>query len=256
LIEDAHRLGASLGLAVWNEDEAGPYQAIPQPGAGWQPQGKPARRPHEYVRGGTAKMLTMLHPVTGQVRVKGVRSSTNAVLHAWLKQELAEIVAALPTPGPGPSPEPDRAQWQRWQEGLSVRFTLREHLPPLRVLLILDNLAGHKTPEFVCWLMDHGIMPLYTPLGGSWLNMAESVQRIIVSRALAGQHPSGPEQIMEWLESTARAWNREPTPFVWGGARQQRRERARQRRHALGGSGACTLRPVARPRRKGYVHVN
>lgn len=99
-------------------------------------------------------------------------------------------------------------------------------------------------------------MPLYTPLGGSWLNMAESVQRIIVSRALSGQHPSGPQQIMGWLEATTRAWNREPTPFVWGGARHLRRERTRQRRHALGGSGACTLQPVPRPKRKGYTHAN
>ena len=125
-----------------------------------------------------------------------------------------------------------------------MRFTLREHLPPLRMLLILDNLAGHKTPEFVCWLMDHGIMPLYTPLymplytplGGSWLNMAESVQRILVSGALGGQRPDSPEQIIGWLEATARAWNRSPTPFVWGEKRQARRERSRQRRHALGGS--------------------
>jgi hypothetical protein len=252
LIEDAHRLGAGLGLAVWNENEAGPYQAIPQPGASWQPQGKPSRRPHEYIRGGTAKMLTLLHPETGQVRVKGVRNSTNSVLHAWLQQELTAITLALPR---GPlAGEGDRAQWQRWQEGLGVRFTLRERLPPLRVLLILDNLAGHKTPAFVCWLMDHGIMPLYTPLGGSWLNMAESIQRILVSRALLGQCPSGPGQIIEWLEATARAWNREPTPFVWGGKRSARRERARQRRHALGGSGACTLRTVRRARAKGYEH--
>ncbi len=27
-------------------------------------------------------------------------------------------------------------------------------------------------------MIQHGIMPLYTPLGGSWLNMAESIQRI------------------------------------------------------------------------------
>jgi hypothetical protein len=58
------------------------------------------------------------------------------------------------------------------------------------------------------------------------------------------------------LEQIARAWNRAPTPLVWGGARHQRRERARQRRHALGGSGACTLRPVARLSRKGYAHAN
>ncbi len=267
MIEDAHRLGAGLGLAVWNEDEAGPYQAIPQPGASWQPQGKPSRRPHEYIRGGTAKMLTLLHPETGQVRVQGVRNSTNSVLHAWLQQELAAVIEALPAPLPGLSTEENRAFWRRWQAGLSVRFTLREHLPPLftplqalwaegRILLILDNLAGHKTPAFVCWLMDHGIMPLYTPLGGSWLNMAESIQRILVSRALSGQSPSGPEQMMEWLEATARAWNREPTPFVWGGKRSARRERARQRPHAQGGSGACTLRPLTRARRKGYTHAN
>ena len=32
-------------------------------------------------------------------------------------------------------------------------------------------------------------MPLYTPLAGSWLNLAESLQRSITRRALAGQHP-------------------------------------------------------------------
>jgi hypothetical protein len=60
----------------------------------------------------------------------------------------------------------------------------------MRMLLVLDNLAGHKTPEFVCWLFAHGIMPLYTPVGGSWLNMAESIQRILKRRALDGQHPT------------------------------------------------------------------
>jgi hypothetical protein len=237
---------------VWNEDEAGPYQAIPQPGASWQMQGQPERQPHEYIRGGTAKMLTLLHPDSGQVRVQGVTSCTNAVLHGWLKKELADIVAALPLSAPGA--QGDRAQWQRWQAGLTEYFTLREHLPPLRMLLVLDNLAGHKTPAFVCWLMDQGIMPLYTPLGGSWLNMTESIQRILVSRALAGQHPDSPQQIMAWLEATARAWNRSPTPFVWGGKRQARRERAYQRRHRQGGSCACTLRPIRRARDKGYQH--
>jgi len=86
------------------------------------------------------------------------------------------------------------------------------------------------------------------------LNMAESIQRVLVGRALSGQHPDSPAQIIGWLEATARAWNRCPTPFVWGGKGQARRERAYQRRHALGGSGACTLRPVRRVRTKGYTH--
>jgi hypothetical protein len=74
LIEQAYTQGPRMGLAVWGMDEAGPYQAIPQPGARWQPVGHPARYPHEHVRNGTAKLLTLSHPATGQVRVKGVTS--------------------------------------------------------------------------------------------------------------------------------------------------------------------------------------
>src|SRR5205814_2065163 len=33
------------------------------------------------------------------------------------------------------------------------------------------------------------------------------------------------------------AWNRHPTPFAWGGKRAACRQRARERRHRLGGSG-------------------
>ena len=96
----------------------------------------------------------------------------------------------------------------------------------------------------VCWLMARGIMPLYTPLGGSWLNMAESMQRILVSCALAGQHPESPAQIMAWLEAVARGWNAAPTPFEWGGKRAVRRQQARERHHRLGGSGAVIHQPV------------
>jgi hypothetical protein len=66
---------------------------------------------------------------------------------------------------------------------------------------------------------------------------AESVQRIIVRRALAGQHPQTPQEIMGWLAETVAGWHAAPTPFEWGGKRQARRERARQRR--VGGSAAC-----------------
>lgn len=116
--------------------------------------------------------------------------------------------------------------------------------------------AEHRTVSLVLWFFAHGIMPLYTPLGGSWLNMAESIQRILGRRALAGQHPQTPAEIITWLEATARGWNRQPTPFVWGGKRQARRRRAFQRRHRLGGSGACTRRPLSRtnpPCENGYV---
>jgi len=242
LIEQAY---TQADLPVWTQDEAGPYQAIPQPGTRWQPCTQPARYPHEHVRHGTAKLLTLFHPASGWVRVKGVSSVTNAVLHAWLETELSAVLDALPPAPVLPEADP-RAAWERWQSGLTVKFTLPDQLPPVRLLLIFDNLAGHKTPALVLWLVAHGVMPLYTPLSGSWLNMAESIQRVLGARALDGQQPSSPHQIIQWLEATAQGWNTDPTPFVWGGKRLIRRQRSRHRHHALAGSGACTWRPVHR----------
>lgn len=231
---------------MWTQGEAGPFQTVPYPGGSWKPIGQPRCQPHEYLRAGTAKLLTLLHPTTGGVRVKGVTHSTNAVLHPWLQKALTAILALLPQPSSILTAEECRAQWAEWQEGLTVRVNLPADPPPLRMLLVLDNLVGHKTPAFVVWLFAQGIMPLSTPLGGSWLNMTESIQRILTRRALHGQHPTTPQQVIDGLEATARRWNRHPTPFVWGGRRAARRARARSRCHTAGGSGAQATRPIRR----------
>ena len=81
----------------------------------------------------------------------------NAVLHPWLKRELAGILAAMPDPPAEPAAG-WRPAWERWQEGLTIKPTLPAEPRPLRMLLVLDNLAGHETPELVCWLFAHGIM--------------------------------------------------------------------------------------------------
>jgi hypothetical protein len=242
------------GIPLWNQDEAGPYQAIPQPGYSWQPEGKPACQPHEYLRGGTAKLLTLLRPATGEVRAQPVERAPNAVLHPWLQRELAAMLAALP-------PEVDRhapgRQWSDWGWSAEAvaRFDPRrpEEWSAVRMVLVWDNLAGHKTTEMVQWCVERGIVPLYTPLGGSWLNLAESVQRILVRRALGGQHPETAEEVMAWLGAAVKGWNAAPTPFHWGGKRAARRQRARERRHALGASGGYTRRPVARYRKRSIL---
>jgi hypothetical protein len=206
------------------------------------------------VRGGPTKILTLFHPATGQVRVRPAANGTNAVLHGWLKQTLAAIVAALPVNAAPSAPAATRTLWEIWQQDLAVRFTLPEQLPPLRVLLVWDNLAGHRTPEMVLWLCRHGIMPLYTPLGGSWLNMAESIQRLLKRRALDGQQPQSPAEIGTWFEQTARNWNRQPTPFVWDGKRRQRRRRHASDGHPIGGSAALAhhVRPRSQRSRQEY----
>jgi hypothetical protein len=245
-------------LQVWCQDEAGPYQAIPQPGASWQPEGQPARQPHEYIRGGTAKLLTLFRPATGEVRAKCVTAAPNAVLHPWLKEELAAVLATCP---PSPDPTAPGHRWSDWS-WRSDPFGLNAKLPPIRVLLIWDNLAGHHTSTMVDWCLARGILPLYTPIAGSWLNMAESVQRVVVRRALGGQQPQNVKEVMDWLTAVVRGWNADPTPFAWGGKRAARRARAHARRHRVGGSGACTRRPLARRSTahhrslNGHAHVN
>jgi len=229
MIELAYRTAEAAGIVLCNEDEAGPYQTVPYPGERWEPEGNPARQPHEYLRNGTAKLLTLFRPATGEVRAKGVTSAPNAVLHPWLQEELERILATLPEVTTPETERPEAAQWKTW-----LGHEPREPLPPLRLILIWDNLAGHLSWSIVRWLFQHGVMPLYTPLSGSWLNLAESLQRIIVRRALAGQHPQTPKEIISWLEETVAAWNEDPTPFTWGGKRKERRDRARQR--GLGGS--------------------
>jgi hypothetical protein len=197
------------------------------------------------VRGGTAKLLTLFQPTSGQVRAKAVTQATNAVVHPWLQEEVTAILASLP---PVRDPEAPLRQWETWGWGgmLWEWWGLSAAPPPIRLILVWDNLVGHTSREMVRWLLERGILPLYTPIGGSWLNMAESVQRILVRRALAGQHPQSASALMDWLEAAVAGWNQDPTPFEWGGKRAARRQRARERRHRQGGSGAYTRRRIPR----------
>ena len=112
MIEDAYRLGEAMGLSVWCADQAGPSRTIPHPGPSRRPEGEPARQPHEYLRDGTAKVLTLSHPADGQARPGGVTAGPDAVLHPWLKRELSAALEGLPAApqapagGPTRSPEP------------------------------------------------------------------------------------------------------------------------------------------------------
>jgi len=190
----------------------------------------------------------LFRPADGRGRRAGVTAVTTTVLHPGAKRQLTALLAELPA---APTADASRAAWQRWPSGLTASSTLPQQLPPLRVLLVLDHWAGPKTPAFVVWLLAHGIMPLLTPLGGSWLNRAESIQRVLKRRALDGQQPTSLGEGIARFAAVARHWNAAPTPLVWGGKRTARRKRQRERRHAVGGSGACTRQP----RRRRYGHA-
>lgn len=117
--------------------EAGPYQAVPQPGEDWHLEGKPTVQPHEYVRGGTAKLLTLFRPKTGLVRAKGVLSAPNAVLHPWLQEQFQTILEQLdkeplPMRVPLPDDHPLIHSWQHWWWS----YERPQLAPALRLILI------------------------------------------------------------------------------------------------------------------------
>jgi hypothetical protein len=174
------------------------------------------------------------------VRAQGVLAAPTAILHPWLKDQLLQVVAELdrdPLPVRVPLPEDQLLPLLRtWQHGW-WSYERPTPAPPLRLLLIWDTRAGHRSSDRVRWLLQHGVWPLYTPLSGSWLNMAESLQPILGRRALSAQHPERAQHLIDWLDETVVGCNRHPTPFVGNGPRRRRRERARRRR--LGGSGAA-----------------
>ena len=85
LIEDAYRTGEAMGLPVWCTDQAGPFQTVPYPGRAWEPEGEPARQPHEYLRDGTAKVLTLFHPAE-RPRPRRGRDDLPQHRPAWLAQ--------------------------------------------------------------------------------------------------------------------------------------------------------------------------
>ena len=120
-----------MGLLVWNEDEAGPYPCKPYPGQSWQSFGRAVRYPHEYVRNGTAKLLTLFHPASGQILAKGVRRCTHAILHPWLQSALSTALEpAAPLSPVSDSPE-RRRQWLQWQEGLKMKSKRHINRRPL-----------------------------------------------------------------------------------------------------------------------------
>lgn len=177
------------------------------------------------------------------MHVKGVTGTTNPILLGWLKAQLTQILQTLPEPSPGTA-YPERLIWEQWQESLTRRVGLPLQVSPLRLLLVMDNLTGHKNPDGLCWCFAQGILPLYTPLGGSWLNRAESIQRLLKRRALEGQECLSPQPMIQALEAVAAHWNARPTPFVWAGKRRARRTRTARSMHRLGASGAASPRSV------------
>jgi hypothetical protein len=161
VIEAAYADAEAAGIALWCQDEAGPYQAIPHPGADWHRTGNPTRQPQ---RGGTAKVLTLFRPATGQVRARGVHSASHAVLHPWRKAELLGLLEHLAAP-PLPVCVPLSKDHLVLRTGYRWWWSYEHPKPPpaLRLILLWDHLKGHLSYDVVRWLLH--LAGRYAPVG-------------------------------------------------------------------------------------------
>ena len=139
----------------------------------------------------------------------------NAVRHDWPRRELTAVLEDLPAPPirTGAAGAAIRA-WERWQDGLTMRSTWLAELMPLPRKLVLDGRAQDAGVR-VLTVRARGDAVGHTA-GGSWLNMAESIQRILKQRAPGDQHPEVTGQIIGWFEAAGH-WNASPTLFAGGG---------------------------------------
>jgi hypothetical protein len=133
MIERAYVIGERLGLQVWCEDEAGPYQTIPQPCQSWRWENQPARQAHQYLRGKTAKLLTLC--AAGDRRTARGSGSAKHQCHSasWLKRELTAILKQYP---PVPKAVPPGRRWQDW-DIYPAADQLDRFFPSVRILLSL-----------------------------------------------------------------------------------------------------------------------
>jgi len=123
-------------------------------------------------------------------------------------------------------------------------------MPPIRLILVWDNLAGHQSRNLVAWLLRQGVDPALRLL----VEHGRSVQHILGERAPAGAHPRSSAEIIAWLEATVAGWNRVPTPFVRGGKRPERRERAHAGGHAASAARAPPPSKAGQLRRDPLAH--
>jgi transposase len=140
----------------------------------------PARRPHDYVRHGTASLFAALDVASGQVISQVHRRHRHQEFLRFLKQIDASVPAGL------------------------------------ELHLVCDNYATHKTPAIKTWLLRHPRFHLhFTPTSASWLNLVERWFAELTNRKLRRSAHRSVAELEADLNAWIQAWNRDPKPFVW-----------------------------------------
>jgi len=161
--------------------------------------GRPARQEEHYRRHGVLAILAGLHVRSGRVlaRVRRRRS----------RREFLELLKAL-----------------------------RGRYPHGRLVVVLDNLSIHTTPEIRAWLaaQQGRVRFEFLPLHASWLNQIEIWFSILERQALTRASDTAYRLRAARIQHFIRHWNRSARPFRWTFKALDRRPRTRHGARSVG----------------------
>lgn len=142
-------------------------------------RGQAERRTHDYKRHGVADLYAALELATGRVVGDCRDSHTGADFLSFLKRVSREF-------------------------------------PRVKLHVVLDNSSTHKTPDVQAWLAKNPRVSFhFTPTSASWLNQVEAFFSILTRRSLRRTSFPSKAALMRHIRDYLRAWNQDPTPFIW-----------------------------------------
>lgn len=158
-------------------DEMGPVSAKTYPAHRWWSQRPPL--PPDYGRRATTWVFGAFEPHTGQA-LTCCAPGRGAVHFLTL---LDRIVA-------------------HWSQG--------------NLILILDNLASHKTLDVRLWALAHPrVRFLFQPTYAPWLNLIEPWWKTLRSLALKGRRFETADALICAIDEATHYWNAHRKPYVW-----------------------------------------
>jgi len=84
------------------------------------------------------------------------------------------------------------------------------------VILILDNLASHKTMDVLLWALAHPqVRFLFQPTYAPWLNLIEPWWKTLRSLALKGRCFDDSDAIATAIADATDYWNAHRRPYLW-----------------------------------------
>jgi transposase/transposase-like protein len=106
---------------------------------------------------------------------------------------------------------------RRHYEFLELLRALRAHWPRGRLVIILDNLSVHSTPEINAWLREQAgrVRFEFLPLHASWLNQIELWFSILQRQVLQRASDASYRQRVDRISRFTKRWNRTARPFRW-----------------------------------------